>query len=218
MRIAMLAIAALVFCQALAVADVVHVATGPDWRAIGPIGDLSGTPIASVGDAWEAANAGWNSSLSYDDSATSPGTSAVWHDAVLIFGSKAIIWSDGDGFNGTSPAYFRKLVNLPAITQATIVDGGADDDFQFYVNGIQVINDTDGTTTNISNVDITPYLHAGDNLLAVKAHDTAGVGEGLRLEFLIVVPEPSTLLLALCGAAAFVCCGRSRVRTSSRAK
>ena len=38
------------------------------WRTIAPVGDLAGQPISEVGLQWEAANVGWNSSLTFDDS------------------------------------------------------------------------------------------------------------------------------------------------------
>jgi hypothetical protein len=61
---------------ALTIATSANPADG--WRAIAPVGNLEGQPIASVGLAWEAAHPGWNDSLTFDDS-----NAAGWHAPVV---------------------------------------------------------------------------------------------------------------------------------------
>ena len=42
---------------------------GDGWRTIAPVGNLEGLPISHVGLDWEALNVGWNTSLTFDDTA-----------------------------------------------------------------------------------------------------------------------------------------------------
>ncbi len=83
----LLATAALLTLPSLAQAAVwsIFVQSDTTWRAIGPVGNLEGSPIDSVGLSWEAAHTGWNSSLSYDDS-----DRAGWRNSIYngwVYGS-----------------------------------------------------------------------------------------------------------------------------------
>lgn len=80
-----------------------------------------------------------------------------------------------DGRDGPRRAWLRKRFNLPAkpenIVTATLT-AGADDDFDFFVNGIQVLSDHDGDVfTAPFTVDIKPYLQDGNNVFAMHAID-----------------------------------------------
>jgi hypothetical protein len=68
-----------------------------------------------------------------------------------------------------------------------------------------VFDDQSGVATTIGVQDVTALLHAGSNLIAVKAHDSFGIDEHFSLLVRIdpVVPEPATpvlLLAAIVGA------------------
>jgi len=149
--------------------------TDPSWRAIGPVGQLEGVPINDVGLEWERVNRGWNSELAFDDS-----DAAGWRNAILNDGEPTHIWVDGDGFGGSSPAYFRKTIDLSPAESAWL-HGGVDDDMQVYINGILILDDHDGSATGIPPINVTPFLHTGTNLIAVKAHDSFGIHEALQL-------------------------------------
>lgn len=178
------------------------------WRAIAPVGNLEGQSIASVGLAWESSHTGWNSSVAFDDS-----NSAGWHDPVerdvTRYGGTATnnIWASGAQGSGETPAYFRKVFILDAAplnakfgSSLSNFSNAIDDDVQIYVNGVLAFNDHDGLANDISTTDVTPYLHAGQNLLAAKAHDSAGGDEHFSLILQVTtVPEPSTLPLVLIG-------------------
>jgi hypothetical protein len=56
-----------------------------------------------------------------------------------------------------------------------------DDEAEVYLNGHLVINDHSRGVTQVTNLDVTSYLQTGPNLLAVKAHDSFGIFEGLYL-------------------------------------
>jgi hypothetical protein len=95
------------------------------WRAIAPVGDLSGQPLAAVGLDWEADHAGWNTSLGFDDS-----DAAGWHVPVTRdvarYGSTATnsIWADDPQEAGDTPAYFRKVFTLDADPVLALLGAG----------------------------------------------------------------------------------------------
>jgi hypothetical protein len=173
------------------------------WRTIAPVGNLEGQPIASVGLDWEAAHIGWNTSLGFDES-----DAAGWHAPVsrdlTRYGYTATnsIWSDGLQGAGDTPAYFRKSFMLdsdPVLAQLGGTTDGSDlvdDDAQIYINGTLIYDDQNGVANLIALIDVTAYLHAGQNLLAVKAHDSFGADEHFSLTLRVnPIPEPTTGLL-----------------------
>lgn len=193
-------------------ADTLQLFTDTTWRAIGPAGNLEGSSINSVGSAWEAANLGWNTSLSYNDS-----TAAGWHSAIaspLIATGNALsdaIWSDGNGYNGSTPSYFRTTFTLSGPVTSGLMNLHVDDDSQVYLNGTLVWDDHDFTAGDAYNINIASYLVTGQNLLAIKAHDSYGLGESLAAELTIqTVPEPSAFALAGLGAGVLACWRRRK--------
>jgi hypothetical protein len=189
-------------------ADGVTIYSDTTWRVIGPVGNNEGATIDSVGLAWEAGNAGWNTSLAYSEPDATGGIK--WQNAIYVDHSAAFtnpivgsqtIWYNGTGQNGSTPSYFRKQFYLPADPLNAILEFGVDDDAKVFINGTQVINDTNHATSlwyaaNGNAFDVTPYLHQGDNLIAVKAQDSVGAREWIVAKLDVnVVPEPSTLLL-----------------------
>jgi hypothetical protein len=91
-----------------------------------------------------------------------------------------------NGKDGPDDAWFRKTFSLPAnppgIARAEVVLG-ADDDFEFYVNGILVEEDWDGTVWGAPyRVDILQYLQKGKNVFAIHARDSYGIHEWLLLD------------------------------------
>lgn len=195
---------------ALTIATSVDPADG--WRTIAPVGNLEGQTLAVVGLDWESTHAGWNTSLAFDDS-----DAAGWHTPVARdvaqYGSVATnaIWADAPQFSGDTPAYFRKVFMLdaePAFAffggQVGLLDSVIDDDAQIYINGALVYDDQDGVANQIPFTDVTGLLHAGENLIAVKAHDSFGVDEHFHLALEITpIPEPGTLGLVALGLAGY---------------
>jgi len=193
-----------VFCSlglsvAVSSADTLTIVTDTNsWRAIGPVGNLQATPIDSVGLAWESTNAGWNMSLSYDDS-----DAAGWHvpvsrpddwTALGPWPSEAhSIWGSGEQFFGDTPCYLRRTFFLGSTPASGLLDFAVDDDAQIWINGQMVVNDNNNTATRVLDIDARQYLRSGINLLAVKAHNSfplAPLGENsesfalrLRVEF-----------------------------------
>lgn len=161
--------------------------TDDSWRAIGPSGNQEGTPLASVGEPWESANLGWNFDLNFGDSNTMGWTNAIFNHAPGEPSRPDIlghIWVDDpfdDARVGSTPSYFRKqfwLKEKPKHGRLTIL---TDDDAQVWINGHLAVDDQSGGVNIITNVDITPYLQMGSNLVAVKAHDSFGIFESLFL-------------------------------------
>lgn len=164
------------------------------WRAIAPVGDLEGLPLSDIGLEWEASNAGWNSSLTFDDSPAAGWQVPVPRDVAQFGGTSTNnIWTDGPDGSGNTPTYFRKIFVLngqPSFAHfgSSIPDDYSnvvDDDVQIYINGQLVFNDQDGVATFIPVTDVTSVLHPGPNLLAVKAHDSFGGFEHFSLTLLI---------------------------------
>jgi hypothetical protein len=196
--------------SALTISTSANAADG--WRAIAPVGNLAGQPITAVGLAWEGTHVGWNTSITFDDSDV-----AGWHTPVprdvSRYGSIAInhIWADDPQGSGDTPAYVRKVFTLDfEPTSASfggdlggLLDSVIDDDVQIYINGVLVLDDRDGVSGAIPFTNVTAHLLLGENLIAVKAHDSFGADEhfSLRLE-IVPVPEPSSVLLVALGLAA----------------
>ena len=188
------------------------------WRAIAPVGNLEGQPITAVGLAWEAAHVGWNTSITFDDSDAAGWQAPVYRD-VIQYGATTTnsIWADDPQGGGDTPAYFRKIFTLEGDPVLAQMGGGffltdassvIDDDAQVYVNGTLIYDDQDFFPTTFPLTDVTAYLHAGQNLIAVKAQDSVGGDEHFSLTLRITpIPEPSPVLLVALGLAAL--CGRS---------
>ena len=164
--------------------------TSSSWLSIQPDTDQSGQPIVNVGLTFEANNAGWNTNPNFDDS--------TWVNSVYE-GTNVLdyIWgSDPED----SPVYFRYLFALDQNPSSASLEWGVDDDAQIYINGQLVVNDQDGVATG-GTVDVSSWVFSGVNLVAVKAHDSFGLGEafGARLTAeganLTPVPVPAAALL-----------------------
>ena len=170
------------------------------WRAIGPVGDLTGQGINNVGLAWETSHAGWNTLLAFDDS-----DSAGWKNAIAVVHPNAPFiryWVDGTETVGSSPAYFRKVFNVPGTPQTGTLDFGVDDDAKIYINGQLVFSESDSLATAFTGLNITAYLTSGLNMIAVKAQDQQGaqsIDGQLNISY---VPEPSALVLLSAAIAA----------------
>jgi hypothetical protein len=163
------------------------------WLTFAPSGNLEGQPIKSVGAAYEAAHPTWKNDPAFDTSTWQLGT--VTND---------FFW----GPNADTPLYTRKLFEVgDDVTNATMILG-VDDDAQVYINGVLVYDDTNGTTSSVGPMDVTPFVHPGENLIAIKAHDSAGGSQHLGVSIYSDVPEPSALVPILCALAISPCLRR----------
>lgn len=206
------ALVAVVLTPRLAWADfqvATSVYVNTTWRTIGPVGDLTGGGINNVGLAWEAAHPGWNSSPMFDDS-----NAAGWSNAIEVVHPNPPFlryWFDGTEQVGSSPVYFRKEFQIEGDPISGLLSFTVDDDAQIYVNGVQVVNDSNGLATTVNGLNVLPYLTSGLNLIAVKAQDQQG-GQGFagNLQLVSNVPEPSSIVLAGLGVTAIVVVYRRR--------
>lgn len=72
-----------------------------------------------------------------------------------------------------------------------------DDDCELYVDGILVASDWNGVAGPVLQADITSLLNAGENVIAIKASDTAGGCRYLCVEAIVVgTSQDSTTSLA----------------------
>ena len=190
--IAMITATMTITSAALALTATIPVDTS--WRAIGPVGDLTGQGINNAPSlAWEASHVGWNTLTSFDDS-----DSAGWKNAVQVIHPNVPFtryWVDGTETVGSSPAYFRKVFNIPGPLQSGTLDFNVDDDAKIYVNGTLVFDDSDGLVDDVSGLNIFAQLHTGVNLIAVKAHDQQGAQSIQGQLNISYIPEPSTIVL-----------------------
>jgi hypothetical protein len=167
------------------------------WLTFAPSGNQEGQSINSDGLAYEAANPKWKSDPAFDTS--------TWQTGTITGGSQ--FW----GPDADTPVYMRKLFdagNDPANASIILRD---DDDALVYINGVLVIDDANGTSSAFGPMDVTSYLHAGENLIAVKAHDSGGGAQHIGLSVYADVPEP-TVTVPLLGLAAFSALRRRRTR------
>jgi hypothetical protein len=174
-----------------------RIITDTTWRAIGPLGNLEGKSITSVGLSWEVANPGWNTSLTFDDT-----SAAGWKSAVAPMSPH--IWVNGNGWNGSTPSYYRKIFDLVGTPISGLLSFQVDDDAIIYINGQLVSSDTNGVKTTRTGIDVMSSLVQGMNLIAAKAHDSYGEVEYLtvRLDTETVptpTPAPGAILLGTIG-------------------
>jgi hypothetical protein len=165
------------------------------WRAIGPVGDLTGQGINNVGLAWEASHVGWNTLVAFDAS-----DAAGWKNAIAVAHPTPPLvryWVDGTETIGSSPAYFRKVFNIPGVPQNGSLDFNVDDDAKIYVNGQLVFTDSDSLATDFTGLSVSQFLHSGLNLVAVKAQDQQGAQSIQGQLNITYVPEPSALALLM---------------------
>ncbi len=150
-------------------------------------------PFVSTGGSWKVSDIeqpGWTE-LGFDDRS--------WVDAVpnrtgwadwdpgIFSPSPQPIWYPGRHEDDFIWYYFRKSFDVPmaeplGLAELTIQ---VDDDYVLFLNGAEVARDESGVTEPPTTYDVLPYLHAGENLIAVAAIDSSGADEwvavGLRL-------------------------------------
>jgi hypothetical protein len=153
------------------------------WLTIAPEGDRQGQPITAVGAAWEAANPGWRSEVNFDTSGWKPAA------------ARGPAWWGPDA--GT-PLYLRKVFTLDGPVTDAMLLTAVDDDGLVYVNGTLASSDTNGFADGRGPIDVTSLLRVGQNLIAVKAHDSFGGAESMILQVSgTVVPEPAAAVAAV---------------------
>lgn len=149
----------------------------------------------------------WNSNAAFDDSAWQFATElGSW--ALPGYEAAKVIWSSGGQFSQTeTQVWARGIFNLGTLPLSAVLNGGFDDDGDLFINGTQVVSNHNGYADNFLNIDLTPYLVTGNNLIAFTATDNFLVhgynhGAAVHVDATFAqVPEPATLALLGLGLA-----------------
>lgn len=142
--------------------------------------------------------ADWKSNAAFDDSA--------WQSATELSSwpgyAAKVIWSSGGQFSTTeTQVWARGIFNLSTLPLSAVLNGGFDDDGDLFINGILVVSNQNGFADNFLNIDVTPYLATGNNLIAFTATDNYPVwgynhGAAVQVDATFAqVPEPATFAL-----------------------
>ena len=174
-------------------------------------GNAVAVPVLQTDATWRVTptdpGGNWNTDPGFDDSGWQNAT--VLYDAGTATGDPAFtgakgIWSAGGQFSTTeTQVWIRKVFDLPGPLSSASLTVGCDDDCAVWVNGTQVINDTNGFANNNVVADLLPFLNLGSNLIAYTATDNFRVfgfnhSTWAQLDAVLTVPEPgSSALLAL---------------------
>jgi len=200
MRLNVLGVPALIFSSALMATPIdIQITSGDEWRSTDTL--VSGWQTLGVDDtSWAQARGDYPFVSSAPPQTYIPGTSAtyMWHDPN----------DSSNGANGPNEAFFRYTFelnltasSLPILGQAFI---DADDDFEFFVNGVSVfLDDSGGFTHGPSHfVDFTTHLQNGQNVFGIHAVDGKWIyPQDWGHEWALIdarissVPEPSTIAL-----------------------
>ena len=163
----------------------------------------SATVLIATDSSWKITAsapsvADWKSNAAFDDSA--------WQSATELSSwpgyAAKVIWSSGGQFSTTeTQVWARGIFNLSTLPLSAVLNGGFDDDGDLFINGILVVSNQNGFADNFLNIDVTPYLATGSNLIAFTATDNYPVwgynhGAAVQVDATFAqVPEPATFAL-----------------------
>lgn len=163
----------------------------------------SATVLIATDSSWKITAsapsvADWKSNAAFDDSA--------WQSATELSSwpgyAAKVIWSSGGQFSTTeTQVWARGIFNLSTLPLSAVLNGGFDDDGDLFINGILVVSNQNGFADNFLNIDVTPYLATGNNLIAFTATDNYPVwgynhGAAVQVDATFAqVPEPATFAL-----------------------
>jgi hypothetical protein len=164
------------------------------------LGTAEATPALVTDPTWlvtpNAPQPGWNTDPDFDDSTASGWSSSQIVPGAAAYGFPDSIWANSALSGDPLRAWFRKEFIVEETAPVGWMRFLVDDDAIVYLNGQVVLNDSDGLA-NLVDVDLTPYLVSGPNLIAIDARDgPLGVNRFIEARlYFQPIPEPGTASL-----------------------
>lgn len=172
---------------------------------------------------WGQSDAHWTVNITGNPAAQvvregSPDWSAeYWQDGP---NSRWIARDASTSANGNNE--YDRIFDLTGSNLSTVSMAGlwsADDNGTLALNGHEIATLTAGYLYPLQTFSVpagSPYFNQGLNTLSITITDSDFIYDGVRLEGMVSVPEPSTAALLVVGAIALIGCAWRRQKTSYR--
>lgn len=133
--------------------------------------------------------AGWNTSLTFDDS-----DAAGWEYAFKTSSGNNIWMRSNQSSSSPGQVWFRSIFTLPALPTSASGIFYFDDDGQLYINGTLIVNDTGGGATTFNLQLATNLFVTGQNLIAARGVNTIAPFNSIGVDLKLDIPFETTLV------------------------
>ncbi len=115
--------------------------------------------------------AGWNSAPTFDQSAW---TAAVMQIPQGASSNNASIWNGVTPGSGSQQLFIRKTFTVTGEVLSAKFTVACNDDMDVWINGTNVVSESDGVTSYRDELDVGDLLIPGENLIAANCRDVVG--------------------------------------------